>query len=57
MTSAFNLIDQRDVVNLTGRFGLSTILLTALRVSNTPSPVTATASKYGARSTHSPVGI
>ena len=36
---------------------LSTSLLTALSVSNTPSPVTATASKYGARSTHSPVGI
>ena len=33
---------------------LSTSLLTALRVSNTPSPFMATASKYGARSIHWP---
>src|SRR5690349_20908549 len=35
---------------------LRTSLLTAFSVSNTPSPLTATASKYVARSTHSPEG-
>jgi len=34
---------------------LRTSFETAFKVSNTPSPVTATASKYVARSTHSPV--